>query len=41
MEARFDDLHHRMVVQTRWTVGAIVLIGTPATVLLAVAESAS
>ena len=38
LNARFDTLYERMLVQTRWTVGSIVLFGTIITVLLAVAQ---
>ena len=38
LNERFDTLYDRMLVQTRWTVGAIVMFGTIITVLLAVAQ---
>jgi tetrahydromethanopterin S-methyltransferase subunit G len=38
MNERFDRLHEQMRVQTRWTVGTIVLFGTIVTVLLAIAQ---
>ncbi len=41
MSDRFDRMHEAMRVQTRWTVGAIVIIGAIITVLLAVAEFAA
>jgi hypothetical protein len=40
--ARFDgrlgDMHHQMIVQTRWLIGSLALIGTVVSVLLAIAQ---
>jgi len=38
MHARFDEMYHQMVVQTRWLVGALAVIGTVISVLLAIAQ---
>jgi hypothetical protein len=42
MGARFDgrlgDMHHQMIVQTRWLIGSLALIGTVVSVLLAIAQ---
>lgn len=38
MGARFDEMYHQMVVQTRWLVGALAVIGTMISVLLAIAQ---
>ena len=38
MNARIDQVHEAMRVQTRWTVGTIALFGTIVTVLLAIAQ---
>ena len=35
---RFDDMHHQMLVQTRWLIGSLALIGTVVSVLLAIAQ---
>jgi hypothetical protein len=35
---RFDKLQRQMRVQTRWTVGAIVIIGAILSALLSIAE---
>lgn len=35
---RFDDMHHQMIVQTRWLIGSLALIGTVVSVLLAIAQ---
>jgi len=41
MHARFDEMYHQMVVQTRWLIGALAVIGTVISVLLAIAQFAS
>jgi len=45
MNERFDQMHDRMdrmyqqmVVQTRWLIGALTIIGTVITILLAIAQ---
>ncbi len=38
MNERFDRMYHQMVVQTRWFIGALVVIGTVISILLAVAQ---
>ncbi len=38
MHERFDDIQHQMVVQTRWLVGSLTVIGTIVSVLLAIAQ---
>ena len=38
MNERFDDMHHQMLVQTRWLIGSLALIGTVVSVLLAIAQ---
>ncbi len=38
MNERFDQVYHQMVVQTRWLVGSLTLIGTVISVLLAIAQ---
>jgi len=35
---RFDEMHHQMIVQTRWLIGSLALIGTVVSVLLAIAQ---
>jgi len=40
MNERFDRMYHQMVVQTRWFIGALVVIGTVISVLLAIAQFA-
>ena len=37
-DGRFDDMHHQMLVQTRWLIGSLALIGTVVSVLLAIAQ---
>ena len=38
MHDRFDNMHHQMLVQTRWLIGSLALIGTVVSVLLAIAQ---
>jgi hypothetical protein len=38
MHDRFDNMHHQMLVQTRWFIGSLALIGTVVSVLLAIAQ---
>jgi uncharacterized coiled-coil DUF342 family protein len=38
MNERFDQMYHQMVVQTRWFIGALVVIGTVISALLAIAQ---
>jgi septal ring factor EnvC (AmiA/AmiB activator) len=38
MNERFDQMYHQMVVQTRWFIGALVVIGTVISTLLAIAQ---
>ena len=38
MHNRFDNIHHQMLVQTRWLIGSLALIGTVVSVLLAIAQ---
>jgi len=38
MNERFDRMYHQMVMQTRWFIGALVVIGTVISILLAVAQ---
>ena len=38
MHERFDNMHHQMLVQTRWLIGSLALIGTVVSVLLAIAQ---
>jgi uncharacterized membrane-anchored protein YhcB (DUF1043 family) len=40
MNERFDQMYHQMVVQTRWLIGALTVIGTVISVLLAIAQFA-
>lgn len=37
-DGRLDDMHHQMLVQTRWLIGSLALIGTVVSVLLAIAQ---
>jgi len=39
-DERMDRMYHQMVVQTRWLIGALVVIGTVISVLLAIAQFA-
>ncbi len=39
-EGRFDEMQHQMLVQTRWLIGSLALIGTVISVLLAIAQFA-
>ena len=41
LNARFDQMHEGMRRQTRWTVGAIVIIGAILAALLSIAEFAA
>ena len=38
MYARFDQMYDRMLVQTRWLIGSLALIGTVVSVLLAIGQ---
>ncbi len=38
LNERFDQMYHQMVVQTRWFIVALVVIGTVISILLAVAQ---
>ena len=38
LHERFDTLYDRMLVQTRWLIGSIVVCGTVVTILLAIAQ---
>ncbi|MBC8264891.1 MAG: hypothetical protein H8E47_12295 [Anaerolineales bacterium] len=38
MHDRFDNMHYQMLVQTRWLIGSLALIGTVVSVLLAIAQ---
>ena len=40
MNERMDRMYHQMVVQTRWLIGSLVVIGTVISVLLAIAQFA-
>jgi uncharacterized protein (UPF0335 family) len=40
MNERFDRMYHQMVVQTRWFIGALIVIGTVISALLAIAQFA-
>jgi len=40
MDERMDRMYHQMVVQTRWLIGSLVVIGTVISVLLAIAQFA-
>jgi len=40
MNERFDQMYHQMVVQTRWFIGALIVIGTVISALLAIAQFA-
>jgi len=40
MNERVDRMYHQMVVQTRWLIGSLVVIGTVISVLLAIAQFA-
>ena len=37
-EGRFDQMYDRMLVQTRWLIGSLALIGTVVSVLLAIGQ---
>ena len=38
MNERFDQMYERMLVQTRWLIGSIAVIGTVISILLAVGQ---
>lgn len=38
MNERFDQMYDRMLVQTRWLIGSLALIGTVVSVLLAIGQ---
>jgi tetrahydromethanopterin S-methyltransferase subunit G len=38
LHERFDTLYDRMLVQTRWLIGSVILFGTVVTILLAIAQ---
>ena len=40
MSERMDRMYHQMVVQTRWLIGALAVIGTVISILLAIAQFA-
>jgi hypothetical protein len=40
MNERFDRMYHQMVVQTRWLIGALAVIGTVISLLLAIGQFA-
>ena len=40
MSERMDRIYHQMVVQTRWLIGALAVIGTVISILLAIAQFA-
>jgi Tfp pilus assembly protein PilO len=40
MHERFDRIYHQMVVQTRWLIGALAVIGTVISLLLAIGQFA-
>jgi ElaB/YqjD/DUF883 family membrane-anchored ribosome-binding protein len=40
MNERMDQMYHQMVVQTRWLIGALTVIGTVISILLAIAQFA-
>jgi tetrahydromethanopterin S-methyltransferase subunit G len=40
MHERFDGIYHQMVVQTRWLIGALAVIGTVISLLLAIGQFA-
>jgi hypothetical protein len=40
MSERMDRAYHQMVVQTRWLIGALAVIGTVISLLLAIAQLA-
>jgi len=37
-EGRFDQMYDRMLMQTRWLIGSLALIGTAVSVLLAIGQ---
>jgi uncharacterized protein (UPF0335 family) len=40
MHERFDRIYYQMVVQTRWLIGALAVIGTMISLLLAIGQFA-
>ena len=40
MHERFDETNERMLVQTRWLIGSLTILGTIISVLLAIAQFA-
>jgi hypothetical protein len=38
MHERFDRIYYQMVVQTRWLIGALAVIGTVISLLLAIGQ---
>jgi len=38
VNARFDQMYDRMLVQTRWLIGSLALIGTVVSLLLAIGQ---
>ena len=40
MHERFDRIYHQMVVQTRWLIGALAVIGTVISLLLTIGQFA-
>ena len=38
MNERFDQMYDRMLVQTRWLIGSLALIGTVISALLAIGQ---
>jgi hypothetical protein len=38
MNERLDRMYHQMVVQTRWLIGALAVIGTVISLLLAIGQ---
>jgi septal ring factor EnvC (AmiA/AmiB activator) len=38
MNERFDRMYHQMVVQTRWLIGALAVIGTVISLLLTIGQ---
>ena len=38
MNARFDDMNHQMVIQTRWFIGALTVLVTVVSALMAIVQ---
>lgn len=38
MNKRLDQMHDRMLVQSRWLIGSIALLGTVISILLAIGQ---